>query len=245
MQLYPQLPRAHCPPQLPIAPIGSGGHPDDHALSNQGILPSAPVHAVFQCPESGGLRFEVNHFGQDQRHRDQYAPHTSYGPASRSAIQAVHSQQRDIAWSASSMVHCPPRQQHEELDEVATPASEHYDLSSDFEHVSIPHALPPQHFKELDQYVGLLQRGAYSQPPASGVAETEPSRLEQAPVRHGIREETHHLTESAEQKDSSIQHAEARRDSSNIPEKTPKSCFPFWSKKFKGIRRMAKRFFCL
>nr|XP_037272196.1 uncharacterized protein LOC119164175 isoform X4 [Rhipicephalus microplus] len=169
------------------------------------------------------------------RRPDHHAPYRQDCSLASAANDKAHSKQRASGPPTSSMVYCPELQQHRRVDEVATPASEDYDLLSDLEDLSISGG-PNEH----GQHVAPQQGGGYDQPAASSSTETQSSQPQQAQVCHGVRDETHSLTDSAEQNERSAQHVQAKRDSIDIPKKSCTNCFPI---RLKRIRRRAKRIF--
>ncbi|XP_075727283.1 uncharacterized protein LOC119164175 isoform X6 [Rhipicephalus microplus] len=219
----------------PMPPVAPGRRPDHHAPINQGFIDSAPVGRDSQHPVPVVPLFTENHFGRGGQHNQLHASCRQDCSLASAANDRAHSKQRASGPPTSSMVYCPQLQMHRRVDEVATPASEDYDLLSDLEDLSISGG-PNEH----GQHVAPQQGGGYDQPAASSSTETQSSQPQQAQVCHGVRDETHSLTDSAEQNERSAQHVQAKRDSIDIPKKSCTNCFPI---RLKRIRRRAKRIF--
>ncbi|XP_075727280.1 uncharacterized protein LOC119164175 isoform X3 [Rhipicephalus microplus] len=159
----------------PMPPVAPGRRPDHHAPINQGFIDSAPVGRDSQHPVPVVPLFTENHFGRGGQHNQLHASCRQDCSLASAANDRAHSKQRASGPPTSSMVYCPQLQMHRRVDEVATPASEDYDLLSDLEDLSISGG-PNEH----GQHVAPQQGGGYDQPAASSSTETQSSQPQQA-----------------------------------------------------------------
>ncbi|KAL3175507.1 hypothetical protein MRX96_040247 [Rhipicephalus microplus] len=180
----------------PMPPVAPGRRPDHHAPINQGFHGQCTSRYGLSTP--GACCPSIHRESLWTRRTDSiinYMRRTDKIVLLQALLMTEHTPSNELlVLPPSSMVYCPQLQQHRRVDEVATSASEDYDLLSDLEDLSISGG-PNEH----GQHVAPQQGGGYDQPAASSSTETQSSQPQQAQVCHGVRDETHSLTDSAEQ----------------------------------------------